>query len=163
MANPGQPTIRLGDTGEPVRQAQRALRRTPNLTLKVDGIFGTPTENATKDFQRASGLTPDGIIGEKTWNALPDGSPMPTLKDGSAGDEVRSLQEVLTRGAKGQWETTPKGVDGKFGPNTTASVRAFQTWAGVAVDGIVGQQTWDAATSLEGIVGLQYIVVVKPA
>jgi peptidoglycan hydrolase-like protein with peptidoglycan-binding domain len=162
MANPGQPTVKLGDTGEPVNQAQRALRRTPRLALKVDGIFGTPTETATKDFQRAAGLTPDGIIGELTWKALPDGSPMPTLKDGSAGDVVRSLQNVLTQGAKGQWETTPKGVDGKFGPNTTASVRAFQTWVGIKADGIVGQQTWDAATSLEGIVGLQYIVV-KPA
>jgi peptidoglycan hydrolase-like protein with peptidoglycan-binding domain len=44
MANPGQPTIQLGSTGDVVRRAQRALRRTPNLGLVVDGIFGPLTE-----------------------------------------------------------------------------------------------------------------------
>lgn len=159
MANPGQPTVKNGDSGEPVRQAQRALRRTPNTTLIVDGFFGSLTESATKQFQQKVGLPVTGVIDEPTWMALPNGNPMPVLAEGARGDVVRSLQEVLTRGAYGLWQTTPQGIDGIFGPNTAASVRAFQTWAGLTADGVVGQMTWDAATSLEFTVGLQYVVV----
>jgi peptidoglycan hydrolase-like protein with peptidoglycan-binding domain len=63
MPNPGQPTISAGATGDAVRRLQRALRRTPNLGLLVDGIFGPVTETAVKEFQQGAGLTPDGIVG----------------------------------------------------------------------------------------------------
>jgi peptidoglycan hydrolase-like protein with peptidoglycan-binding domain len=157
MPNPGQPTVKVGDSGDAVKQAQRALRRTPNTTLEVDGHFGTLTETATKEFQQQAGLPVTGVVDAATWAALPIGNPMPKLSEGSSGPAVRSLQEVLTNGAIGLWETTPKGVDGTFGPNTEASVRAFQTWARIDADGIVGQATWDAATSLEFMVGLQHV------
>ena len=163
MPNPGQPTIAPGATGDVVRRVQRALRRTPDLGLAVDGVFGPNTETAVRDFQGGAGLVVDGIVGPATWAALPDGSPMPTLKDGSTGDVVRSLQRVLTNGASGQWNTTPGAIDGIFGPNTKASVEAFQTWGGVSADGVVGDQTWAvslhaASATLETAVGLQYVV-----
>lgn len=162
MPNPGQPTIRPGASGDAVRRAQRALRRTPNLGLVVDGSFGSATEQAVKDFQEGSpGLAVDGVVGPATWNALPDGAPMPVLSEGSSGAVVRRLQEVLTNGS-GQWGTGPDGLDGEFGPHTRASVEAFQKWGGVAVDGIVGDQTWDVSlhamsADLETEVGLQYV------
>jgi peptidoglycan hydrolase-like protein with peptidoglycan-binding domain len=158
MANSDMPTVSKGDTGSAVSQAQRALRRTPDTTLVVDGIFGSHTEAATKEFQQSVGLPVTGIVDEPTWKALPDGSAMPVLQQGSKGDAVRSLQTILTKGAPGLWETTPQGIDGIFGSNTDASVRAFQAWAGCAVDGIVGQETWDAPLALEFVVGLQHTV-----
>jgi peptidoglycan hydrolase-like protein with peptidoglycan-binding domain len=163
MPNPGQPTIGPGATGEPVRRAQRALRRTPDLGLAVDGIFGSTTEAAVKKFQQGKGLTVDGIVGPHTWQALPDGGPMPTLQQGSTGEVVRSLQQVLTNGASGQWNTTPQGVDGDFGPHTKSSVEAFQRWGKVTADGIVGDQTWSvslhaASATLETEVGLKYVI-----
>lgn len=163
MPNVGWPEVKLGDSGDAVKQAQRGLRRTPNTSLVVDGQFGPKTEAATKEFQQSVGLQPTGVVNQSTWALLPNGSPMPTLKEGATGDAVRNLQQVLTQGAIGLWEVTPKGVDGQFGPNTAASVRAFQKWARLEADGIVGQKTWDAATSLEFMVGLQYVVVAKPA
>ena len=163
MPNPGQPTVGPGSTGDPVRRAQRALRRTPDPSLVVDGIFGPATEAAVKTFQQGQSLTVDGIVGPQTWQALPDGGPMPTLRQGASGDVVRSLQHVLTQGAPGQWNRTPQGIDGSYGPNTQASVEAFQQWGGVPVNGIVGEQTWDVSlrammSTLESAVGLQYMI-----
>ena len=163
MANPGQPTIQQGSTGNAVRRAQRALRRTPNLSVVVDGIFGPHTKAAVVDFQQGAGLTPDGIVGPLTWAALPDGGPMPVLQVGSTGPVVSSLQTILTNGADQWGGVTPQGIDGIFGPHTRASVEAFQNWAGVTVDGIVGDQTWSVSlhamsATLESAVGLQYVI-----
>jgi peptidoglycan hydrolase-like protein with peptidoglycan-binding domain len=163
MANPGQPTISSGATGEVVRRLQRALRRTPDLGITVNGIFDAQIETAVKDFQQGAGLTSDGIVGPLTWNALPDGGPMPTLQQGSSGGVVRSLQTLLTNGAPGQWNTTPQGIDSNFGPHTEASVKAFQTWGGVTADGVVGDQTWSvslhaASATLESAVGLNFVL-----
>lgn len=163
MPNPGQPTIALGATGEVVKRLQRALRRTPDLGITVDGVFNAQLQGAVKGFQQGAGLAVDGIVGPLTWAALPDGGPMPTLQEGSAGSVVRSLQRLLTNGAAGQWGTTPQGIDGQFGPHTKASVKAFQAWGGVAVDGIVGDQTWSvslhaASSTLETAVGLNFVL-----
>ncbi len=162
MSNPGQPVIGPGAIGDVVRRAQRALRRTPNLTLLVDGIYGPATEAAVKDFQEGAGLQVDGIVGPDTWNALPDGGPMPTLQLGSKGLVVARLQNVLTNGAPGQWTTTPGPIDEDFGPQTKAGVEAFQAWAAVPVDGVVGDRTWSASlhalsATLESTVGLGHV------
>lgn len=159
MPNPGQPTIRLNDHGDAVRRAQRGVRRgLPENSLVVDGIFGPATEADVRAFQQGENLAADGVVGPATWAALPDGGPMPTLKEGSHGDAVRSLQQVFA----GQW--SPDLVaDGQFGPKTRAAVEAFQKDSGITVDGIVGEQTWDASAggmmkTLETAVGLQYVV-----
>jgi peptidoglycan hydrolase-like protein with peptidoglycan-binding domain len=163
MANPGQPTITLGATGDAVRRLERALRRTPDLGLTVDGVFGAQLETAVKEFQDGEGLVVDGVVGPLTWAALPDGGPMPTLQEGSTGAAVKSLQTLLTSGAPGAWNTTPMGIDGDFGPHTKASVEAFQAWGGVSADGVVGDQTWSvslhaASATLETKVGLNFVI-----
>ena len=56
--------IKKGSKGNEVKQIQLALG------LKVDGVFGTQTENAVKIFQKENGLFPDGVIGKKTLDAL---------------------------------------------------------------------------------------------
>ena len=155
--------ISPGAKGDVVWRLQRALRRTPDLGITVDGVFGPQTEAAIKSFQEGAGLVIDGIVGPQTWNALPDGGPMPILSEGSSGAVVESLQRVLTNGAPGEWGTTPQGIDGNFGPHTKASVDAFQVWGGVTVDGVVGDQTWSvslhaASATLETAVGLNFVI-----
>lgn len=161
MPNPGQPTVQYGDTGAAVSQAQRALRRTPNTTLEVDGTFGPLTQTATKEFQQQAGLPATGVVDAATWQALPTGNPMPVLSQGSSGPAVQALQTVLTNSAPGLWNTTTQGIDGMFGPNTAAAVRAFQTWARLKADGVVEQTTWDAASALEFMVGLQHVTGIE--
>lgn len=58
-----------GATGERVREMQKRLKELGYLNY-VDGIFGDNTLTAVKRFQRAAGLTADGIAGEKTLRAL---------------------------------------------------------------------------------------------
>jgi peptidoglycan hydrolase-like protein with peptidoglycan-binding domain len=163
MSNPGQPTIAPGTTGDVVRRLQRALRRTPNLDVAIDGIFGPVTETAVVNFQKGDSLSPDGIVGPITWGALPDGGPMPLLAAGSTGQVVIDLQTVLTNGAPGQWGVIPQGIDGDFGPHTQASVEAFQRWGRVKADGVVGDQTWAVSlaalsATLETAVGLEFVI-----
>jgi hypothetical protein len=57
-------TLKKGDKGKEVEDAQRYLK------IKVDGDFGTKTEDAVKKFQKEEGLTADGVVGAKTWNAM---------------------------------------------------------------------------------------------
>lgn len=56
--------LKKGDKGKEVEDLQKSLK------IKVDGDFGPKTEEAVKKFQKENGLTPDGIVGSKTWNAL---------------------------------------------------------------------------------------------
>ncbi len=162
MPNPGQPTISMGASGAAVRRLQRALRRTPNLGVAVDGSFGPHTAQAVREFQQGAGLVVDGIVGPLTWAALPAGGPMPLLQMGSTGAVVSSLQTVLANGAATGWPS-PGPIDGDFGPLTRAAVEGFQTWGGVAADGIVGDHTWSvslhaAMATLESAVGLNFVL-----
>ncbi|MFZ1017063.1 MAG: peptidoglycan-binding domain-containing protein, partial [Candidatus Cybelea sp.] len=59
------------------------------------------------------------------------------------GPGVAWLQKTLS-GANVAVQFTPYtgAIDGIFGPATDAAVRALQTWGGVTVDGIVGDDSW---------------------
>lgn len=57
-------TIKLGSRGTDVVTLQK------KLNLQPDGIFGPLTDEAVREFQKANGLTVDGIVGAKTWAKL---------------------------------------------------------------------------------------------
>ncbi|WP_304608736.1 peptidoglycan-binding domain-containing protein [Hyalangium versicolor] len=61
----------------------------------------------------------------------------PTLKQGSSGAAVKTLQQALAKAG-----FSPGAADGQFGPKTAAAVKAFQSAKGLAADGIVGPKTW---------------------
>jgi putative peptidoglycan binding protein len=62
--------LRAGDHGPAVRTLQRALRRLGFAVGSPDGVFGPKTEAAVIAFQRAHGLSADGLVGAKTARAL---------------------------------------------------------------------------------------------
>lgn len=64
-----KPTLRVGSKGTQVKLAQQLLT-VKGFTVDPDGDFGPKTEMAVKMFQKANGLTDDGIIGLKTWEKL---------------------------------------------------------------------------------------------
>lgn len=64
------PQIQRGSKGEAVKQWQNYLKTHFPLyasRLTVDGDFGADTEAKTKEWQRRSGLVPDGVVGVKSW------------------------------------------------------------------------------------------------
>ena len=65
-------------------------------------------------------------------------SPWPLVRQGDQQHPVQTLQYLLR--ARGH----NLNVDGIFGPQTGAAVRAFQQQKGLAVDGVVGPATWAA-------------------
>lgn len=62
-------TLKKGSKGSDVKTLQQTLNNL-GYNLSVDGIFGNGTEDDVKDFQKSKGLTVDGIVGPKTWEAL---------------------------------------------------------------------------------------------
>ena len=59
-----------------------------------------------------------------------------TLRKGSSGGEVKTLQTLLNSNG------FSLVVDGKFGSNTLTAVKSYQSSHGLSVDGIVGSKTW---------------------
>ena len=63
-------TLKKGSSGDLVKKVQQKLKNWGYLSGKVDGIFGNGTKTAVQKFQRKNGLTADGIVGKKTFDAL---------------------------------------------------------------------------------------------
>lgn len=65
--------VQKGNSGAAVKALQILLNGNGFSCGSVDGDFGTLTDSALKQYQKASGLTADGIAGPKTWAKLLNG------------------------------------------------------------------------------------------
>ncbi len=63
-------TLKRGSQGTLVKNMQQKLKDLGYYTGSVTGNFGSITEEAVRSFQRANGLTSDGIAGVSTLNKL---------------------------------------------------------------------------------------------
>lgn len=61
--------LSIGDRGQQVKKLQEKLNE-QGADLTADGIFGAGTHAAVVSFQARNGLTPDGIVGRRTREAL---------------------------------------------------------------------------------------------
>lgn len=68
-------TVQNGSRGTSVSRLQRSLTAALGRTVEIDGIFGSGTEEAVKEYQTSAQLESDGIVGELTWSALQAGKP----------------------------------------------------------------------------------------
>ena len=66
------PTVRKGDSGNAVKILQLVLVAYEYNIGKygADGDFGSDTESAVRQFQKNSGISVDGIVGNDTWSEL---------------------------------------------------------------------------------------------
>ena len=129
--------------------------------IKIDGIFGPETKNATLAFQQYYGLPQTGEIDEQTWYrlrgiyndfiaALPPGYeegkaeiyPGYVIKKGATGRDVTNLQTYLSFIADSVPEVLKPVIDGTFGDGLEESVKSFQRRFGLPQTGTVGPITW---------------------
>lgn len=163
--------VRRGDSGEEVYVIQQYLNEIsrdypaiPRIS-PVDGIFGEATENSVIAFQRIFNLTPDGIVGQATWNKLTLlyvavrrlaelnsegqrilGASVEFVTPSSLGDEgakVSYIQYFL--GVISQFDSRIPyvPVTGIFNEQTQNVVREFQAAYNLPVTGVVDRATWD--------------------
>lgn len=135
--------------------------------LNIDGTFGNQTRQAVIAAQRVFGLTPDGVVGEITWNTIynayrgivaqiplkyVEGNILPypgiLLRIGSDNDSVLLLQQYLNVIASVYPEVNSVELTGYFGTQTDSAVKAVQNLSGLEANGLVGAITWNAITSL---------------
>lgn len=146
--------LRPGMSGDDVKSVQSRLKALGYYTGTVDGNYGTGTMAAVASFQLRNNLSADGVAGTRTYKKLyssdalaaistPTSTPTtgvtrPTrlLYSGCTGDDVKSVQQRL----KDLGYLTDK-VDGKYGANTVAAMRAFQLR-----NGLTGSGNGDTAT-----------------
>ena len=166
-AYPGT-ALREGSSGQNVRLVQFWLKIARSVysslnNVTVDGRFGAATTAAVKRFQTYFGLTSDGVVGRTTWNKLYEvyndiankllsaslrpGEYPGVLRRGSTGTAVRELQFYLYLMSAYESSIPAVSIDGSFGAATENAVRAYQRFAGLTVDGVVGRATWDSLYS----------------
>jgi len=132
------PTPPAGDYTANVRAIQTRLNTQYGQNLVVDGIWGPLSYRAlVRAYQMElnrqfnAGLVVDGIWGPRTRSATR------LVRQGQSGNLVWLLQAGLYVNG------FPTALDGIFGPNTEAQVRAFQRANGLGVDGIAGPNTFE--------------------
>ena len=159
-------TLREGDTGIGVSSLQYYLAYISQFyetipAPAIDGIFGPTTKSAVVSAQNTFGLTPDGVVGEATWNTVYDaylgivntiplkyteGNAIPFpgvfLRVGIESEDVRVLQEYIRFIANYFPEIPTLSPTGYFGTQTENSVKALQRLFGLEDNGIVGPVTW---------------------
>lgn len=122
-----------------------------------DGVFGTRTEQAVREWQSYAGLPVTGQIDVMTWDTIvnklrelnivtniPVASRSFFLSSGAQGISVYKMQEYLNEIAAKNPCLRPIPVDGIYGPRTTTMVQQFQYFYDLNIDGVIGKATWDA-------------------
>ncbi|WP_432408497.1 spore cortex-lytic enzyme [Wukongibacter sp. M2B1] len=126
-------TIYWGTRGEDVRAVQEKLKRWGYYKGVADGVYGKETYRAVTYFQRKYGLRADGVVGDRTKEAL---GITVTRKSIPYNKTVEIAQRKLK-----QWRYYNGAVDGIYGPKTYSAVIKFQRKNGLKVDGHIGLQT----------------------
>jgi peptidoglycan hydrolase-like protein with peptidoglycan-binding domain len=104
--------LKKGTSNKEVKNVQKTLKNLGYFKYpKVTGYYGSRTESAVIKFQKAYGLTPDGIVGKKTKQALIKNAPQ-------VKSAVYTKAEV--NATKAEVNATNSGVNAtKTGANAT--------------------------------------------
>ncbi|MGI5840444.1 MAG: LysM peptidoglycan-binding domain-containing protein, partial [bacterium] len=133
------PVLRPGSSGPYVTLSQARLKDLGFNPGPANGIYNEMTQTAVRAFKASRGLASDNVVDAATWHRLlPPGYKLPNLKRGSTGAYVNVVQGLL-REAK----YYPGAVDGVYGEQTEAAVKAYQNAQGLSASGNMNEATWD--------------------
>ena len=97
-------SYKKGSSGAVVTQIQTKLKSWGYYTGAVDGIYGSGTERAVRDFQQKNGLTVDGKAGDQTLAAmgLSTGGGNSGGSGGASSSQVDLLARLISAEARGE-------------------------------------------------------------
>lgn len=97
-------TLRQGSKGDEVKKLQSALISAGYDvgSTGADGIYGSKTASAVKAYQKANGLSVDGIVGTQTWGSL----------NNTSSNNVETKTTETKSDAKADEPQSKYGVDG---------------------------------------------------
>ncbi|KMM36966.1 peptidoglycan-binding protein [Guptibacillus hwajinpoensis] len=162
-------TVRYGDRGQTVKNLQSQLKSKGYYSYSVDGVFGSITKQAVRNFQSANGLSVDGVAGPNTFGALSGAASASKSSSSvkSASTSNSSLVSIAKQyiGVPYVWAgTTPSGFDcsgflqyvynkaGESIPRTVASIwNATDSVSSPSVGDLVFFETYKAGPSHAGI------------
>src|SRR5699024_10769778 len=129
------PPYRNGDQGVAVTKLKKDLRKLSygNFPANPSNVYGTVTANVVKDFQRANGLTADGVAGQKTLDTIDN-----LLTFNMTEKEVIQLKKDLRALGFGNFPKNPTGV---YGDVTKRVVKQFQAYAKLEQTGMADSKT----------------------
>ena len=118
----------------------------------IDGQTGPKTKNAVIQFQQENGLLADGIVGNKTKNAMRAYTGCKSENVCIARDNsnaiLNSVADIQTYLANNGFN--PGIIDGEIGSYTKEAIKAFQRKVGLIPDGTAGNRTKSEMKSYTG-------------
>ena len=87
-----------GSVGQTVKQVQERLKKWGYYAGEIDGVYGSRTEKAVRQFQTKNGLKSDGIVGPATLAALGLGSGTASSRE----NDVALLARLISAEARGE-------------------------------------------------------------
>ena len=152
-----RPTLRLGSQGESVKELQSLLALLGYYDGPVTGLYQEDTERAVRNFQRAAGITPDGIVGPTTWSQLfpAPGSAAPTSTPATATTGPTQAPTPASPPAAQPNQTDPSslpvlrpGMRGEAVRQLQEKLRAKGVYQG-PIDGVFGSATEAAVREIQ--------------
>ena len=142
---------KLGSRGDEVRRIQKKLKSLGYYKGAVDGVYGTGTQKAVRDFQKNCGITADGIAGPKTIRYLGlEGSANPL---GYSSSDITLLAKLIAAEARGECYTGQVAV-GAVVLNRVAHPSFPDTIAGVIYHPMSAFLDYIIAFGILGLAGL---------
>ena len=164
----GGTTLRYDMRSDAVLKLQQDLSKLGYYSGTISGHFGSKTEAAVMSFQKANGLSADGVAGEKTLAAISS-----KLKGGSSSGSSNNSSSSSSSGSNSSSSSTSSLLNtsitlqqgtkndevlklqnmltslgfytgnktGNFGEKTADAVIAYQKSKGLTADGIAGKKT----------------------